>query len=90
MITVVFSAPRGGSDGGDGWLAVWPPSSCLSPGQCLEMQAGAEGSMGRLLGGWGRTRLALVRQMLSALSGSFFSELYLIEQLLFAELACLN
>lgn len=43
MITVVFSALRGGSGGCDGWLAVWPPSSRLSPAQCLEIWAGVEG-----------------------------------------------
>lgn len=66
LITVVFSALRGGSDGCDGWLAVWPPSSRLSPALCLEIWAGVEGWGAGLRGGWGWTHLALVRQRLCA------------------------
>lgn len=46
MITVVFSALWGGSDGSDGWFAVWPTL-------CLDIRDGAEGEGERLVGdGW--------------------------------------
>lgn len=51
VITVVFSALWGGSDGCDGWLAVWPPSSRLSPARRLEIWAGVEGCWGWMVGG---------------------------------------
>lgn len=38
MIAMVFSALWGGSDGCDGWLTVWPPSSALR----LEIWAGID------------------------------------------------
>lgn len=47
MIAVVFSALWGGSDGCDGWLAAWPPSSAL----CLEIWAGIDSGGAGLLGG---------------------------------------
>lgn len=50
VITVVFSALRGGSDGCDGWLAVWAPSSRLSPAQRLEIWAEVESWRGRAAG----------------------------------------
>lgn len=49
VITVVFSAPGGGSDGRDGWLDVRTRSSCRSTGSCLEVWARG---WGRVVGGY--------------------------------------
>lgn len=61
MIAVVFSALWGGSDGCDGWLTVWPPSSGLR----LESWAGIDSGGAGLPGGG--ASLALLHQTFSSL-----------------------
>lgn len=58
VITLVFSTPWAGSEGCDGWLAVWPLSPRLLPLGCLELWA-------EWLSGWGWTRFC--RQWMAVL-----------------------
>lgn len=63
VITVVFSAPGGGSDGRDGWLAVRTRSLRCSTGPCLEVWAGVGGGLW-VAPGLGLTFAVLTKQYL--------------------------